>query len=238
MKMKDFSIIYSLWLMGAAALPVLGQSHAGRFCLQYYPQPLVEVYVDSLVSYLARELGEEQALDETTMEYIEHFASLMTRKSKCVYFRGDTVLIHELVDDQLVNSYMILKAEARLVSRTDRGLVEQDYFVEPDEEEGRFDYAVRSNKGDTKLIEGFLCYRLDLEELYYPPGGADPVGKSYVLYVTDDLPVPGGFVLGNNMSLMIGCPLEIHEPLNTKVNIVYRARGFRLAVPAGIFQTL
>ncbi|MBK8506299.1 MAG: hypothetical protein IPL46_31320 [Saprospiraceae bacterium] len=81
---RTLYILLSVTLIQAS---LIGQSTQGRFCLQYFPQPLVESYVDSLVSYLTKELGDEESLlDSTTEEYIEHFASLATRKSKCVYF--------------------------------------------------------------------------------------------------------------------------------------------------------
>jgi hypothetical protein len=218
---------------------VQSQTTQGRFCLEYFPQPLVESYVDSLVSYLTRELGEgQEVLDSTTEEYIEHFASLATRKSKCVYFNSDTILVNEKVDDELTSAYMILPVMNKLISRDAGGLVSQNYFLEPNEELGYFDYEITTDPSDTKLIEGFLCYRLELTESFYAPNEETPHTKKYILYVTDDIVVPGGFVLGNNLQRIIGCPLEIQEPLNSKVRISYRATGLRLSLPPGIFQTL
>lgn len=215
------------------------QTSQGRFCLEYFPQPLVESYVDSLVSYLSKQMGEEdEVLDSTTLDYIEHFASLATRKSKCVYFSSDTILINEKVDDELTNAYMILPALNKLLSRDAGTLVSQNYFLEPTDKEGYFDYSITTDPGDTKLIEGFLCYRLELTESFYAPGEESPHEKKYILYVTDEIALPGGFVLGNNLQRIIGCPLEIQEPLNSKVRISYRATGLRLNLPEGIFQTL
>ncbi|MCB0685017.1 MAG: hypothetical protein KDC53_00790 [Saprospiraceae bacterium] len=222
---------------------LLSNTHAqttqGRFCLEYFPQPLVESYVDSLVSYLSKQMGaDDQVLDSTTEEYIEHFASLATRKSKCVYFSSDTILINEKVDDELTNAYMILPAVNKLISRDAGGLVSQNYFLDANAEEGYFDYGIETDPSDTKLIEGFLCYRLELTELFYAPQEETPHEKKYILYVTDEIALPGGFVLGNNLQRIIGCPLEIQEPLNSKVRISYRATGLRLTLPDGIFQTL
>ena len=215
------------------------QTMQGRFCLEYFPQPLVETYVDSLVSYLTKELSDEnEHMDSTTEEYIEYFSSLATRKSKCVYFTSDTILVNEKVDDQLTNAYLILPAQNKLISRDQGGLVSQNYFLEPSTELGYFDYAIVRDEADTKLIEGFLCYRLDMTEFFYAPNEEEPREKKYVLYVTDDISLPGGFVLGNNLNRIIGCPLEIHEPLNSKVSIAYRAKGLRLSLPAGVFKTL
>jgi hypothetical protein len=211
----------------------------GRFCLEYFPQPLVETYVDSLVSYLTKELSNEnEPMDSTTEEYIEHFSSLATRKSKCLYFTSDTILVNEKIDNELTNAYLILPAQNKLISRDQGGLVRQDYFLEPNPEQGYFDYVIAADENDTKLIEGFLCYRLDLTELFYAPNEESPREKNYVLYVTDDISLPGGFVLGNNLNRIIGCPLEVHEPLNSKVSIAYRAKGLRLTLPKGIFKTL
>ncbi len=211
----------------------------GKYCLEYFPQPKVETYVDSLVSYLSREMGSDSiALDETTKEYIEHFASLATTKSKCVYFSTDSIMIHEKVDRELVNAYLIVPSSNQLISRDHEGIKEQAYFLEGNAEEGYMDYRVTTDKSDTKLIEGFLCYRTEVLESFYAPNEAEPQERKYVLYVTDDLGVAGGYVLGINMSRIIGCPLEIQEPLNSKVSITYRATGLRLKVPAGIFQTL
>lgn len=215
------------------------QTTQGRFCLEYFPQPLVESYVDSLVSYLTKQMAQDdQLLDSTTQEYIEHFASLATRKSKCVYFTSDTILINEKVDDELTNAYMILPAINQLISREAEGLVTQNYFLESNSDQGYFDYKITTDPSDTKLIEGFLCYRLELTELYYAPEEDAPHEKKYILYVTDEIALPGGFVLGNNLQRIIGCPLEIQEPLNSKVRISYRASGLRLTLPPGIFQTL
>ncbi len=235
--MKRFSYTGICFVIIQSTL--FGQTSQGRFCLEYFPQPLVETYVDSLVSYLTKELGDDQALlDSTTQEYIEHFASLATRKSKCVYFASDTVLIHEKVDDELTNAYMIIPALNKLVSRDAGGLISQNYFLESNIELGYFDYSLTTDPSDTKLIEGFLCYRLELTELFYAPNEELPHEKKYILYVTDDISLPGGFVLGNNLQRIIGCPLEIQEPLNSKVRISYRATGLRLNLPTGIFQTL
>ncbi|NND35084.1 MAG: hypothetical protein HKN76_21035 [Saprospiraceae bacterium] len=235
--MKRF--IYSF--LTVMCLSTLGhaQTIQGRFCLEYYPQPLVETYVDSLVSYLTKELSDgENPLDSITEDYIEHFSSLATRKSKCVYFTSDTILIHEKVDDELTNAYMILPALNQLISRDQGGLVRQNYFLEPSAELGYFDYTITTDENDTKLIEGFLCYRLDLVESFYAPNETSPREKKYTLYVTDDIELPGGFVLGNNLNRIIGCPLEIQEPLNSKVSIAYRAKGLRLNLPDGVFGSL
>jgi len=220
-------------------LSVGAQSTEGRFCLEYFPQPLVETYVDSLVSYLTRELGEGEAiLDSTTQDYIEHFSSLATRKTKCVYFNADSILVHEKVDDELTNAYLILPNANKLVSRDQSGLISQNYFLEPSDELGRYEYDIKKDEQDTKLIEGFLCYRLELTEKFYAPNEDAPREKRYILYVTDDIALAGGFLLGNNLNRIIGCPLEVQEPLNSKVRIAYRATGLRLSLEAGTFDTL
>lgn len=232
-------LVYLVFAVFAFHTTIEAQTTQGRFCLEYFPQPLVESYVDSLVSYLSKQMSQEdQLLDSTTQEYIEHFASLATRKSKCVYFSSDTILINEKVDDELTNAYMILPAQNKLISREAGGLVSQNYFLESGNEQGYFDYLITTDPSDTKLIEGFLCYRLELTELYYAPEVESPHEKKYILYVTDEISLPGGFVLGNNLQRIIGCPLEIQEPLNSKVRISYRATGLRLSLPDGIFQTL
>ena len=235
--MKKLS--YTIFALISLTSLMHGQATQGRFCLEYYPQPLVETYVDSLVSYLTKELSDgENPLDSTTEDYIEHFSSLATRKSKCVYFTSDTILIHEKVDDELTNAYMILPALNQLISRDQGGLIRQNYFLEPSDDLGYFDYSLTSDRNDTKLIEGFLCYRLDLIELFYAPNETTPREKKYALYVTDEIGLPGGFVIGNNLNRIIGCPLEIQEPLNSKVSIAYRAKGLRLLLPEGVFQSL
>ncbi|MBK8506300.1 MAG: hypothetical protein IPL46_31325 [Saprospiraceae bacterium] len=147
-------------------------------------------------------------------------------------------MIHEKVDDELTNAYMILPALNKLISRDAGGLISQNYFLEPNAELGYFDYSMTTDPSDTKLIEGFLCYRLELTELFYAPNEESPHEKKYILYVTDEISLPGGFVLGNNLQRIIGCPLEVQEPLNSKVRISYRATGLRLTLPKGIFQTL
>ncbi len=217
----------------------LAQDSGGSFCLEYYPQPMVETYVDSLVSYLSKELADEDnLLDSTTQDYIEHFSSLATRKSKCVYFAPDTILIHEKIEDELTNAYMILPGENQLISRDQGGLISQNYFLESSDDLGRYEYTVFEDQNDTKLIEGFLCHRVDLSELFYVPGEETPREKDFILYVTDEIGIAGGYVLGNNMSRIIGCPLEIQEPLNSKVKIAYRASGLQLSLPNGVFGSL
>ncbi|NND04776.1 MAG: hypothetical protein HKN87_00230 [Saprospiraceae bacterium] len=211
----------------------------GKFCLEYFPQPKVETYVDSLVSYLSREMGGDTIdLDETTLDYIEHFASIATYKSKCVFFDRDSIMIHEKVDQELTNTYLIIPSENKLISRVAEGLKEQTYFIEGSTDTGYMDYEIQIDKSDTKSIEGFLCYKTIVTEKYFAPGEEEPREKDYTLYVTDELVVAGGFVLGINMSRVIGCPLEIQEPLNSKINITYRATGLRLKAPDGIFRTL
>ena len=215
------------------------QTKEGRYCLEYTPQAVVETYVDSLVSYLTREMtSEDTKLDSTTQDYIEHFASLATRKSKCVYFSTDSILIHEKVDEELTNAYLIIPSQNQLISRDQSGLINQNYFIEGSAETGYFDYQVATDKTDTKVIEGFPCYRVEVNELFYAPGEAAPREKKYIMYVTDDLSLAGGYVAGINMSRIVGCPLEIQEPLNSKVNISYRATGLKLSVPNGIFRSL
>ena len=216
------------------------QTTQGSFCLEYFQQPLVETYVDSLVSYLTKEMsGENEIPDSTTLDYIQHFASLATRESKCVYFSSDSILVQEKVDDELTNPYLILPAENKLISRSQAGgLVQQPYFLESSSELGEFKYVVEEDKTDSKLIEGFLCYRVEVTEFFTAPGEDTPREKKYILYVTDDIEVAGGFILGVNMSRIIGCPLEVQEPLNSKIRITYRATGLRLNVPDGIFQSL
>lgn len=210
----------------------------GKFCLQYFPQPTVENYVDSLVSYLTREMGGDSTmLDQTTEDYIEHFASQATAKSKCIFFKEDSILVHEKVSQELSSAYMIIPSEDKLISRGNDGLIEQPYFLEA-QETGYTDYSVITDKADTKLIEGFLCYKVVVNEVFYAVGQDKPREKQYHLYVTDDIKLAGGFVLGVNMSRVIGCPLEIQEPLNSKVMISYRATGLSLSVPDGIFQSL
>jgi hypothetical protein len=209
--------------------------------MQYYPQPIVETYIDSLISYLSRQMGGDSVtLDQTTQDYIEHFASLATHRSKCVYYRGDSILIHEKVEDELTNAYMIIPSENLLVSRSadEQRLIEQPYFLERDPDRGFSDYEVTTDRTDSKLIEGFLCYRVEVLERFHHPDQPEPAEKKYILYVTDDINLPGGFILGVNMSRIIGCPLEIQEPLNSKVRITYRATGMRLSTPEGIFQSL
>lgn len=214
------------------------QTIQGKFCLEYFPQPMVETYVDSLVSYLTREMGGDTTmLDATTEEYIEHFASQATAKSKCVFFKEDSILVHEKVSQELTSAYMIIPSEDKLISRGNDGLVEQPYFLEA-QETGYTDYSVVTDKSDTKLIEGFLCYKVVVTEVFYAVGQDKPKEKQFHLYVTDDIRLPGGFVLGINMSRVIGCPLEIQEPLNSKIMISYRAMGLSLNVPEGIFQSL
>ena len=212
---------------------------SGRFCLEYFPQAMVETYVDSLISYLTKEMGaSDEKLDSTTLDYIEHFASLATRKSKCVYFARDSILVNEKVDEELTNAYLIVPSSNRLLSRDQSGLVEQQYFIEGTQETGYFDYQVTADKTDTKVIQGFPCYKVEVIEMFYAPGEADPREKKYLLYVTDEISLPGGYVVGINMSRIIGCPLEIQEPLNSKINISYRATGLKLSLPPGVFQSL
>ncbi len=225
-------------LMGISISSNGQEIESGQFCLQYFPQGTVETYVDSLVSYLTREMGNDGDLDSTTSDYINHFASLATRKSKCIYFEKDTILIHELVEQELTNAYMIVPSQNQLFSRDQDELVVQPYFLEGSPEKGYFDYQVATDKTDTKVIEGFPCYRVNITEMYFPPGEASAKEKEYIMYVTDDISLPGGYILGINMSRIIGCPLEIQEPLNSKVRIAYRATGLKFDLPDGIFNTL
>ncbi len=230
----------SMLLFGFVMLEsVEAQIETGRFCLEYYPQPLVETYVDSLVSFLSRELGEDQEdMDSTTLDYINHFASLATRESKCVYFDKDSILINEMVDQELTNAYLIIPSENKLLSRELNEIIEQSYYLEPSEDTGYFDYEIKEDRNDTKLIEGFPCYRIEVLERFYAPGETDAREKNYVLYVTNEIKVPGGYVLGINMSRIIGCPLEVQEPLNSKISISYRAKGLRFSLPSGVFESL
>ena len=236
--MKNWILVFSL--IGSLVPSAQAQQvTTGKFCLQYFPQPMVETYVDSLVSYLSREMGGDTVdLDETTLEYIQHFASIATNKSKCIFFESDSIMVHEKVEQELANAYLIIPSEDKLISRVSEGLKEQSYFIEGSSDTGYMDYEVTEDKGDTKSIEGFLCYKTVVTEKHYAPGESEPREREYVLYVTDDLVVAGGFVLGVNMSRIIGCPLEVQEPLNSKVSITYRATGLRLEVPDGIFSTL
>ena len=230
-----WSLIFTTLALGLSR----AQSSEGRFCLEYFPQAIVETYVDSLVSYLTREMGSDgEELDSTTKDYIEHFASLATRKSKCVYFAPDSILIHEKVDQELTNAYLIVPTNNQLISRDQTGLIEQPYFIEGSAESGYFDFQVSTDKTDTKVIEGFPCYRVEVTELFFAPGEESAREKKYILYVTDELSLSGGYLAGINMSRIVGCPLEIQEPLNSKVNIAYRASGLRLSLPQGIFKTL
>ncbi len=232
-------LTWAVALLTVSLQQIEGQTLEGRFCLQYFPQALVETYVDSLVSYLTREMSaDDEKLDSTTLDYIEHFASLATRKSKCIYFSPDSVLIHEKVDQELTNAYLIVPDNNQLISRDQSGLINQEYFIEGSAETGYFDYQVSTDKTDTKVIEGFPCYRVEVNEMFYAPGEEAAREKKYIMYVTDELALAGGYVAGINMSRIIGCPLEIQEPLNSKVNIAYRATGLKLSVPSGIFQSL
>lgn len=231
--------ILLLFLAICLSFSVSSQVVRGTFCLEYYPQPLVETYVDSLASYLSKELADEDGyLDSTTLDYIDHFSSLAIKKSKCIFFNTDTLLIREQTGDELVNAYMILQSENKLLSRNISGLVEQNYFLEESEEMGRYEYIFEDDRSDTKLIEGFLCYRLELTEVFHEPNIEQPRERKFILYVTDEIKVPGGFILGNNMQRIIGCPLEIQEPLNSKVRIAYRAARFKLTIPEQIFKSL
>ncbi len=215
------------------------QIETGRFCLEYYPQPLVETYVDSLVSYLKKELSQDgEDLDSTTMDYIQHFSSLATRESKCIFFDGDSILVNEKVDDELTNAYLIISSENKLLSRDGDQIIEQQYFFEPTAETGYYDYVVSTDENDTKLIAGFPCYRVEVTEHFFAPGETDSRERAFVLYVTDEISVPGSYIMGVNMSRIIGCPLEIQEPLNSKVSISYRAKGLNLSIPNGTFQSL
>ena len=235
--MRWIFLIYMFFILHLSAD---AQTAKGSFCLKYFQQPLVETYVDSLVSYLTKEMaGDGNDLDSTTMDYIRHFSSLATRESKCVFFNADSILIQEKVDNELTNPYLIIPGENKLVSRNQGGsLVEQPYFLESSSDLGEYNYVVDEDRTDSKLIEGFLCYRVEVTEFFLVPDEQTPREKKYILYVTDDIDVAGGFILGVNMSRIIGCPLEIQEPLNSKIRITYRATGLKLDVPAGIFQSL
>ncbi len=235
-----FRLVYFVLVLLVSAATTQAQTEQGRFCLTYFPQAQVEAYVDSLVSYLSREMAQDddQPLDSTTLDYIEHFASLATRKSKCVYFNVDTILVHEKVDEELTNAYLILPQANLLISRDQSGLIEQPYFIEGSSEQGYYEYEVETDRSDTKVIEGFPCYRVSVQENFFAPGEEQPRAKTYLMYVTDELKLAGGFVAGLNMSRIIGCPLEIHEPLNSKVSIAYRAAGLRLSLPEKVFQSL
>ncbi|MDH3649237.1 MAG: hypothetical protein OEQ53_06110 [Saprospiraceae bacterium] len=209
----------------------------GKFCLTYKVQPIVEAYIDSLQSYLRWEFQKDSVeLDSTTEEYIEHFSSMVTRKSKCVYFHPDSVLIQEIVDDRATNTYLILPEENAVVYRLNQDIKKEPYFLEEDSNSGNFEYSVREDRSDTKLIEGFPCYRMEITEIFHPADESAPNEKKYVVYVTDAIPVNGNFVLGINMSQIIGCPLEVQEPLNTKVRISYQASGLTFSIPGSIFQ--
>ena len=210
----------------------------GSFCLEYFPQPIVETYVDSLVSHLSREFqSDETALDSTMKAYIEDFASAVTRRSKCVYFSADSILIQEKVDDRLASSYLIIPEANILISRDRNGLQQEPYFIESSDTSGYFDYLIKLDESDTKVIAGLPCYKVELTELYYQIGTEEPFEKRYDLYVTDAIPIPAAYVLGINMRRNIGCPLEIQEPLNSKVNISYRANNLSLRIPEEVFSS-
>ena len=210
----------------------------GSFCLDYFPQPIVETYVDSLVSHLSREFqSDETSLDSTMKAYIEDFASAVTRRSKCVYFGNDSILIQEKVDDRLASSYLIIPKANILITRNRDGIQEQPYFIESSDTSGYFDYLIKLDESDTKIIAGLPCYKVELTELYYQSGTEEPFEKTYNLYVTDAIPIPAAYVLGINLRRNIGCPLEIQEPLNSKINISYRANNLSLRLPETIFNS-
>lgn len=204
----------------------------GSYCLTYFPQPEVETYMDSLANYLSDGFADENGnLDSVTQDYIDHFTTVPIRKMKCVYFTSDTVMISERVGDEITASYMVIPSENILLSRRGQSLMAEPYRLEQSDSMGIYDFFINEDPDDVINIEGFPCYRMDIKEVYYPPGGAAPREKDYKLYVTKEIDVPGAVILGNNMTQLIPAPLQIEEPLNNRVTIKYRASGlqFKLA---------
>jgi len=208
----------------------------GRYCLTYFPQPVVESYIDSLADYLEVGFADENGmLDSITLQYIDHFTKVPIRKSKCVFFHQDTVMIREKVGEDVSSAYLVIPEANELLTKKEGELIRAPYKIDEEESSGHFDFFVREIKDDTKVIEGFPCYRVEIKEVYYPGGESDSREKDYVLYVTDRIKVPGSVILGNNMQEDISCPLEVTEPLNNEVMITYRAQGMRFSLEAGTF---
>ncbi|MDH3245125.1 MAG: hypothetical protein OEM26_10960 [Saprospiraceae bacterium] len=209
----------------------------GKFCLTYQVQPIVEAYIDSLQGHLRLEFERDSIeVDSVTEDYIQHFSTMITRKEKCVYFHPDSILIQEVVADRATNTYLILPNENQVVYRLNEEIKVEPYFLGPEATSGTFDYELREDRSDTKLIEGLPCYRLEIIETFNAPD-SDPLVKKYVAYVTDAIPINGNFILGINMNRAIGCPLEIQEPLNEMVRISYQAHGLNFQIPDNIFQS-
>lgn len=208
----------------------------GRYCLTYFPQPVVETYIDSLADYLEVGFADEKGrVDSITMQYIDHFTKVPIRKSKCVFFHKDTIKIREKVGEDISTEYLVLPEVNELLTKKEGELVRAPYQMEEEEASGHFDFFVREVKDDTKVIEGFPCYRVEIKEVYYPGGDSEAREKDYVLYVTDRIKVPGSVILGNNMTERISCPMEVTEPLSKEVTITYRAQGMRFSLEKDTF---
>ncbi|MBX2816791.1 MAG: hypothetical protein KTR24_12360 [Saprospiraceae bacterium] len=225
--------ILTLFFLSAGAQEIT----EGRFCLTYFPQPAVETYMDSLADYLKSGFADENGnIDSITLDYISHFTTVPKRQTKCVYFNADSVKIEEQVDQDLTAQYVVVPGQNLLINKRGGGIMMEPYLLESSDSSGYYDFYINEDKNDVINIEGFPCHRIDLREVFYPSGGAAPREKDYVLYVTDQIKISGGIILGNNLREEIPCPLQVEEPLNNRVTIKYRASGLRFSVEDGTFS--